>query len=384
VIIVSPILPRIGEALGVGEALQGLLITAYGLMLSVFALITGPISDRIGRRRVLLYGTSFTAGALLLHGLADSYASLLTMRALAGAGGGILSGAAVAYVGDYFPYERRGWANGWIMSGIAFGQILGIPLGTVLADWVDFRVPFLMFGGTMAVAWGLIWQYVPQPEVDLDPQRLSLKRAILRYAELLRTPATAVATVVYFLMFFSIGLYVIYLPTWLERTLLVSGEEVASLFLVGGLANVVAGPLAGRLSDSWGRKPLIVASCLGLGVIMLATTYVVDGMWVAYGFFAAAMVMVAMRISPIQSLLSALVPAQRRGLLMSLAVAIGQVGISIGAAVAGLTFTEYGYLSNTVIGAVAILLMAGLVVVGLPEPDASREADVSLARARSS
>jgi predicted MFS family arabinose efflux permease len=384
VIIVSPILPRIGEALGVGEALQGLLITSYGLMLSVFALITGPISDRVGRRRVLLYGTSFTALALLLHGLADTYALLLTMRALAGAGGGILSGAAVAYVGDYFPYERRGWANGWIMSGIAFGQILGIPLGTVLADWVDFRVPFLMFGGTMAVAWGLIWLYVPQPDVDLDPQRLSLKRSLLRYADLLKTPDTAIATVVYFLMFFSIGLYVIYLPTWLERTLLVSGEEVASLFLVGGLANVVAGPLAGRLSDSWGRKPLIVVSCLGLGLIMLATTYVVDGMLVAYGFFAAAMVMVAMRISPLQSLLSALVPARRRGLLMSLAVAIGQVGISIGAAVAGLAFTKYGYLSNTVIGAVAILLMAWLVVVGLPEPDASRETDVSLARARSS
>ncbi|WP_456427293.1 MFS transporter [Rhodocaloribacter sp.] len=374
VIIVSPILPRIGEALGIPEALQGWLITSYALMLSVFALITGPISDKIGRRRILLVGCGSMAGALLLHGVADSFLSLLAVRAVAGAAGGMLSGGAVAYVGDYFPYERRGWANGWVMSGIAFGQIIGIPVGTLLADWFGFRWAFLMFALTMLLATFLIWRFVPQPEVERDRHPLSLRRALANYGALLKQPAVVAASVVYLLMFFSIGLYVIYLPTWLEENLGVSGAAIASLFFVGGIANVLTGPLAGRLSDDLGRKPLIITSCVGLGLVMLATTYVVTNMWVAYGMFALAMVMVAMRMSPLQSLLTALAPAQRRGILMSLAVAIGQLGIGIGGAVAGLAYTEYGYLSNTVIAAVSIGLMAWLVQRYLPEPGAERPA----------
>ncbi len=374
VIIVSPILPRIGEALGIPEALQGWLITSYALMLSVFALITGPISDRMGRRRILLVGCGSMAGALLLHGIADSFAALLTVRALAGAAGGMLSGAAVAYVGDYFPYERRGWANGWVMSGIAFGQIVGIPIGTLLADWFGFRWAFLMFAVTMLVATVLIWRFVPQPGVARDTHPLSFRRALTNYADLLKRREVVAATMIYLLMFFGIGLYVIYLPTWLEESLGVSGAAIASLFFVGGLANVVTGPLAGRLSDEVGRKPLILVSCIGLALVMLATTYVITSMWAAYLMFALAMVMVAMRISPLQSLLTALAPAQRRGILMSLAVAVGQLGIGMGAAVAGLAYTKYGYVSNTVIAAVAMGLMAWLVQRYLPEPTADRVA----------
>ena len=384
VIIIAPILPRISEALAIPEAIQGTLVTAYAVMLSLFALITGPISDKIGRRRILLIGTGFMTGALVLHGLADSYLSLLTLRALAGAGGGMLSGGAVAYVGDYFPYERRGWANGWIMSGIAAGQILGIPLGTILAEWFDFRVPFLIFAGAMGGAWLLIWYFVPQPDVERDPHRLTVRRAVRNYLGLLREPILATAVVAFFLMFFSIGLYVVYLPTWLETTLGVSGEQIASLFLVGGLANVITGPIAGRVSDDVGRKPLVVWSCIGLGLVMLATTYVIASIWVAYALFALAMVMVAMRISPLQSLMTALVSDARRGILMSLAVAVGQVGVGLGAAVAGLAYTSYGYVSSTVLAAASILVMAALVQFVLPEPEgdpAAATADAAEAEA---
>ncbi len=381
VIIISPILPRIGEALDVPEAVLGTLVTSYAVMLSVFALMTGPISDKIGRRRILLIGTGFMSLSLALHGVADTYLSLLTVRALAGAAGGTLSGAAVAYVGDYFPYHRRGWANGWVMSGIAFGQIIGIPLGTILADLINYRWPFLMFAITMGGAFVLIWRVVPQPDVQRDKRRLSFKRAVVDYFRLLRQSETGAAAFAYFLMFFSIGLYVVYLPTWLERSLGVSGQAIATLFLVGGLANVVTGPLAGRLSDRIGRKPLVIWSCIGLAIVMVLTTYLVVNMWMAYLLFGFAMVMVAMRLSPLQSLLSALVIDAKRGILMSLAVAIGQIGIGISGALAGPAYTEYGYVSNTMLGAVAISLMAVLVWWKLPEPGEQPEGEAAEAAA---
>ncbi len=371
VIIMSPILPEIGESLQIPEAMWGWLITSYALFLSIFALIAGPISDKLGRRHVLLAGCGSMAVALSLHGIADSFESLLVMRAAAGAAGGMLSGAAVSYVGDYFPYTKRGWANGWVMSGVAFGQIFGIPVGILLADSFGFKIAFLMFGATMILATVLVFVFVPQPDVERDAHPLTISRAIANYRELLSRRVVIAASATYFLMFFSIGLYVIYLPTWLEEHLGVHGPEIASLFLVGGIANVVSGPLAGRVSDTIGRKPLIVWSCIGFSVIMFATTIVTVSMWIAYLLFGLAMVMMAMRISPLQSLMTSLVGENRRGALLSLAIAIGQVGIGLGSAIAGIAYTTFGYASNTIVGGIAIIGMAILVRLGLPEPDRS-------------
>ena len=369
VIIIAPLLPRIGEELNVVASLLGWLVTSYAVFLSIFALIIGPISDKFGRRLVLLLGCGSMAVALALHAVADSFGTLLVVRALAGAAGGMLSGAAVSYVGDFFPYNRRGWANGWVMSGVAFGQIVGIPMGTLLAGAYGFKIAFLMFAATMLFATVLVWLYVPQPDIFRDKERLTVKRAIKNYGELLRRRVVVAASAVYFLMFFAIGLYLIYLPIWLETTLGVSGIEIATLFLVGGITNLIFGPMAGRVSDTVGRKPLIIISCIGFGIVMVLTTFLVTNMTWAYVLFGFAMLMVALRISPLQSLLTALVTENRRGALLSLTVALGQIGIGIGGALAGLAYTDFGYLSNTLAGAVALLLMAVLVYSSLPEPE---------------
>lgn len=385
-IIVTPILPVIGAALDVDPARLGLLVTVYSLVLAAAALVMGPVSDRIGRRQALLLGAGTLVVALGLHGLASSFEALVAVRVLAGAGGGMLSGAAVSYVGDYFPYARRGWATGWVMSGVPFGLVLGIPLGRVLAVGYDFRTPFLAFAVVMAVAFVLVLTVVPQPDVERE-RRLSLRDTLLRYPRLLQQRDAVVAAATYFLMYFSLGLIVVYLPQWLTerfplgielfgRPLRFFGLDVdfiATLFLVGGAVGVVTGPLAGALSDRIGRKPLILASCFGLAVVTLAVTYLVAARWVAYPVYIAIMVLFAMRMTPLQALLTALVPDKQRGSLLSLTIAVGQIGTAIGAALGGVLYAGVGYRINTFASTAAILLMALLVWRALPEPVEERE-----------
>lgn len=373
IMIIAPILPRISEQLAVSEALLGTLVTAYAVMVGLCALITGPISDKIGRRKILLIGTGMMAAALLMHGLITNYLSFLIVRGLAGAAGGILSGSSVSYVGDYFPYHRRGWANGWIMSGIAMGQILGIPIGTVLAEYMGFRAPFLAFAGLMILTFLLIWLTVPQPDVKLQRARITVLGSIRKYLLMLQKPAIIAAAGSYFLMFLSISVYVIFLPTWLETTFEVSGNEIATLFFAGGIANVMTGPQAGKLSDKWGRKSITIFSCVGLALVMVFTTLLVQSFWMAYPLFFVTMMLVAMRISPFQALTTELVSAGKRGTLMSLLVAIGQVGYGLGGSIAGPAYVWKGYFSNTVIGAVMIFGMAFLVWRYLPEPELEGE-----------
>jgi len=238
----------------------------------------------------------------------------------------------------------------------------------VVRDWFHFPGPFLAFDPAMTFAVVLIWVFLPQPSVKLDDQRLSIGRALRNYGSLLSRWRTASASVAFFLLFLNMGLYIVYLPTWLQEDVGATGESIAAMFLLGGIVNVFTGPMAGKLSDSIGRKPLVVTSCFAFGLIMVGTTFIVTDVWIAYIVFPLAMLTIAMRISPFQALLTALVPDERRGILMSLSVAIGQVGFGLGGAVAGLLYTGYGYLSNTILGAAAIIAMAALVQLGIAEP----------------
>ncbi len=366
--ILSPILPRIGDELDIADALLGTLVSVYSIMVGIFAILAGPVSDKIGRRQILLLGCASMAVALILHGFVTGYYSFITVRIFAGCAGGMLSGAAVSYIGDYFPYERRGWATGWVMSGSAFGQIFGIPMGILMADRWGFRSPFYLFAVTMALTVFLLFFHVPQPNVQRSQQKLSVGKAASNYMAMLRRPEIAWAAGAFFMMFLGVSIFVIYLPTWLERSVGLTGDQIALMFVVGGVANVLTGPNAGKLSDRIGRKGMILISCVGLSILMVLTTRAVTGPLPAYVFFFLTMVLVAMRISPFSALLTALVSDERRGSLMSLTVALGQVGFALGGAIAGPLYADIGYGSNTLLAAASVLIMGLIVWFFVPEP----------------
>ncbi len=368
IMIIAPILPLVGTELGIREALLGTLISAYSIMVGVFAVISGPISDRFGRRRILLAGTGLMTVALAAHTLVGGYLSFVAVRLVAGMAGGILSGAAVSYIGDYFPYERRGWATGWVMSGTAVGQIAGIPLGVVLAGAFGFRTPFLLFGAAMLATFLLIFLRLPQPDVVRRSDPLSIGGSVREYLAMLRRREIASAAFAFFLMFLGVSFFVVYLPTWLEREVGATANQIALLFLVGGVANALVGPQAGRISDRVGRKGIILFSCTGLSLAMLLSTVAIGSVTAAYPYFFVIMALISMRMGPFSALLTALVADDRRGSLMSLTVALGQVGFAVGGTLAGFIYAGAGYATTTVLASISVLGMGLVVWFLVPEP----------------
>jgi predicted MFS family arabinose efflux permease len=367
--VIIPILPRVGAALSIPEPLHGTLVSAYSITLSVVALLGGPLSDRLGRHRIMLLGSAGMAAVLLLHLTARGYASLFCLRALTGVSGGLLSGAAVAYIGDYFPRDRRGWATGYVISGVAFGNMIGIPAGALLAEHLDFRWAFVLFGALMAATGALVWRVLPAVPPAHAHGRVTLRRLLGSYRSLHRQAMVAVLSNL--LAFVAINVYLIYLPAWLARMLAFSSTQMASLFFVGGTASVLASPLVGRVSDRLGQRPLIAGAFAVMAIAAALTPLLVDGAWSACVVFTVMMLVITLRNVPYQSLLTMLVADGQRGTLTSMSFSAGQIGMGLGGLVAGPVYARHGFPGNCAVAALLAAALALLVQRWFPQHDVS-------------
>jgi len=370
--IVAPLLPLIQDELfnssHPSDFALGFLGTAYSIMLSISTLIIGPISDHIGRRKILIFGTALISGALLLHGFATYYESLLIVRACTGVAAGVYSGSMVAFVGDYFPYNRRGWATGWIMTGVASGLIIGTPGGILLADTFGFQTPFMAFGILMGLACLMAWRFIPETRVTSGEDRFSLIQTFNTYTRLLRTRGPIAGAFVHFLIFMSIGFFVFFFPKWLEEDLGFSIQQLALLFVIGGMGIVMGTTSGGMLSDRYGRKPIIIGSSLAMVLVLPWITYWAQGLWSATLLTTMILLFGAMRTGPMMALLTAITTDSKRGTLMGLVVASGQFGLGVSTAASGWIYENLSFEYNVLACIIIILIMIGGVWKLLPEP----------------
>lgn len=273
--IMSPLLPQMERELCISEEYLGLIVGIYSVSLGISAFFAGSLSDRLGRRRMLKIGSLLMGLSLILHVCVINFALLIFFRLMAGISGGLLTGTCISYVRDYFPYEKRGKANGIVITGTALGQIVGIPLGILLAEQFGFSSPFFVFGVLMIVSFTLIHFFVPQPILVQGQLRVSAKEAMEQYKAIIKQPVYLRAAMGYILMFFSITIYLIYFPKWLTETKAATSAELAFVFLIGGFATLLGGPLAGWLSDRVGRTSvtittsMVMAGAMGVSMFFL-------------------------------------------------------------------------------------------------------------------
>ncbi|MDW3191500.1 MAG: MFS transporter [Cytophagales bacterium] len=359
--IMSPLLPQMERELCISEAYLGFIVGVYSVSLGITALFAGILSDRVGRRHMLKIGSLLMGISLMLHVFAINFHLLMLFRLLAGISGGLLTGTCVSYVRDYFPYEKRGKANGIIITGSALGQIAGIPLGILLAEELGFSSPFLVLGVFMLMAFVLIHFCVPQPISVPGHKRVEAREATRQYWTILRQPVYQRAAMGYILMFFSITIYLIYFPKWLTETKAATSAELAFVFLIGGIASLLGGPVAGWLSDRVGRTSVtITASMVMAGAMGASLFFLLDAMIISATFFVV-MLCLSGRSIAFQSGVSDMTSVADRGKAMNLMISLGQIGMAGGSALAGLIYSDLGFTVNTILAIISCTAMALLV-----------------------
>src|SRR6266700_2701334 len=157
--IVLPLLPFWAERLGAGAVRVGLILTIYALAQFIFTPVLGTLSDRYGRRPVILASLLIEALSLALSALAGSLAILLVARFIGGLGASNI-GSAQAVVADVTPVERRARGMGLIGAAIGLGFVVGPAMGGLLAP-LGPAVPFWVKAGIAESSGGTIGGHQP-------------------------------------------------------------------------------------------------------------------------------------------------------------------------------------------------------------------------------
>jgi DHA1 family tetracycline resistance protein-like MFS transporter len=263
--IILPLLPFYAERFGATGLWVGAILTAYSGAQLVGASFLGRLSDRIGRRPVLLLSLAGSAVSLFLSGLAHALWPLLLARALAGLFGGSIA-AAQAYVADVTAPEERAKYMGLLGASIGLGFVFGPALGAGLARFGFGAAAFVAAG---IAALNLVLAFFLLTETRAPERRRDSHSRIdwshladaLHNASLRRyLGATFLITLGFVAMEATFALLG-------EARFGLNGSRLGIVFTyVGVVMVIVQGGLVGRLAPRFGERALAVTGALLLAV----------------------------------------------------------------------------------------------------------------------
>jgi predicted MFS family arabinose efflux permease len=258
---VIPVLPLYAKTLGASEAWVGLLSSGYSAMQFVFAPVWGRLSDRIGRRPVLLVSIAMTAIAFALYGLAGSFAWLLVARLFAGIATANIA-IAQAYVADVTTPETRAKGMGLIGAAFGLGFVLGPAFGGLLSRW-SLAAPSFAAAALAAANLIAAWFVLGEPQERRAAAHGARVRGLAALRSELSKPGVLALIAIYFLAiaaFSAMENTYAFLAT--DRYGL-DPQRVFYLFAyIGVIVVVVQGGLIGPLTRRFGEKRLLVAGLL--------------------------------------------------------------------------------------------------------------------------
>ncbi|MEL2243690.1 MFS transporter [Leclercia adecarboxylata] len=239
----------------------------------------GSLGDRIGRRRVLATVILLTSGATFLIGLLPTFSQagllapvlLVLVRLVQGFAAGGESAGATTFLAEYAPAHRRGFFTCWIdnFGFLAFVAASGLVLlltsvlgESAMNDW-GWRIPFLLAG---PLGWIGLWL---RTHLEDSPEFLALKKSHKTEAAPLHTAVTTERRALLFCIGFvaikAVGHWMLqaFIPGYLATELRFPQEQAYFITTLGLLAIAVMIPFMGYLSDKFGRRPLMLAGCIG-------------------------------------------------------------------------------------------------------------------------
>jgi MFS family permease len=382
--IVVPLVPLYSRHYEAGGWLIGVIIASFSAMQFIFSPIWGRLSDKHGRRPILLISTAGAACSYVLFAIASgienhtaALVALLVSRAFAGACGGNIT-VAQAYIADITPPEKR--SKGMGLIGMAFG--LGFICGPVICGIA------LKFGGATAPGWAaaalcaanfLLAFAILAESLKPESTHINQRPRFAQWAHTLGQPKIGLLILIFFLATFAFSCFESTLPLLVNDNFnlgLVVDETkpvgtVISLFVFCGIIGaVIQGGAIGRLVKTFGEPKLIFISLLLTGIALALLPFIkgdgplkwmsvlraADWQWIKM-LLALALLAIGSSLTrpPVFGLLSNLTPANEQGATIGVAQSAGALARIAGPIFAATLYLHVPELPYVICGVISVL-----------------------------
>jgi nitrate/nitrite transporter NarK len=286
----APLIPTFIADMGLTYAAAGTIMAAYFWSYAVMQIPVGVLTDRLGARRVMLGCMGVLAVGAVTFSLSHTYAQSLIARCLLGMGAAATWLPGLRLIQEWFEPRERGLATGLFSAGGGVGGTTALLLLPIMAQQLGWRAGYALLAVPVLATMVAVWFLVRAEPRGRDAAAGVPTQFLAGMREVLATPALWPFNVY---VLFSYGGYfalLTWLPTFLVKSegLTQAGAGFVTALITGG--TIVSWPLAGYLSDRFGRrKPIFLVSQAASVLVCLAFAYLVPGRGLAVAAVVAAL-----------------------------------------------------------------------------------------------
>lgn len=337
----------------------GLLNALPALTMAVTAPIWGMVSDRYGRKLMLLRAMGGGVIIIGLIGLASSMWQIVVLRGLQGVFTGTVT-AALAFVASNTPTKNLSYAIGFLSSSTFLGYAIGPIIGGIVADWFGYRVSFFVGAGLMLVAFLMVF-FIINEDPDSYGQKSEKQRAAVPWYKIF-TPVIMVLLVVVLINRVTRTVFTPYIPIYVAEVIPAGKSATQWTGYINGLAGfstAMAAIIISRIADRYDKRRLmfiLAAITLGLSMLVLRTSSIMS-FTLLYGvmFFTLG------GIEPIaMSMTAELTPADRRGTLFGFQSLLGSIGMVLSPMFGAWISVAYGV--HAILWIIPVMLIFNIVI----------------------
>jgi len=344
--IVMPVLPFYAEGtlFNATPRTVGLLFASYSIMQLIFSPILGGLSDKHGRRPVLLLSIIGTGIGFLVLGFAKTIFMLFLGRILDGITGGNIS-TAQAYIADITTKENRTKGMGLIGAAFGIGFIFGPAIGGILSGW-GVHVPFF-FAAALCFANAVLLYFTLPETVTADhpaKNRAGGGRSFRHVFNSLKQPRLAFVLIIYFLFVVAFSIMTTSFSLYTMFRFGYDAQHTGYLFAyVGLIAVVIQGGLIGRLVKRFGELPLVIVGALCFAISLFAVPFVgpaaggLAALLVGGGVFSMGN---SLATPALTSLASKTAGAEQQGVVLGVTQSVASLARAVGPSLAALLISS--------------------------------------------
>ena len=341
--VLMPLGPLLMRSFDISAQQFGYLVASYTISAGIAVLISAFFIDRMPRRlSLLVVYTGFILGTLAC-GLSNSYELLMAARMLTGVFGGMLNALILSSVGDTFPLEKRAGAMGLVMGAFSAAAAFGVPFGIYMASVGDWNWPFLMLVIVTLPIWFGLYAFVPsikkqEYKTDSNALKTGPFEVILR---VLRSKNQLSALGMSLSMVLGQFMLIPYISPYMVGNIGFSQMDLVYIYLCGGLATLVTGPIIGRIADKFGHKKIfLVFAGISIVPLLLVTHLPEVGIPTALVVTTLFFIFISGRIIPSLTMVVSSAETRYRAGFVSINTAMQQFAAGMAAIISGSIITE--------------------------------------------